>query len=144
MVIRKSIWKNLGWALAATPVATFGGLVTIALIEALGQAITKLQLRGYWWIVLILGYIGSFIYFTYEPYHKRDNIVSALILYWEDQVTEQGKLSPPKEMMREWLIKRLKIWTWSDPELWSRYFPDEVYPKRLFGIVDGIISSLEK
>jgi hypothetical protein len=52
----RNIWKNLGLALAATPIVSFIGIIIITLVEALDDAITKIQLAGYWWLILIMVY----------------------------------------------------------------------------------------
>ena len=64
---KRSIWKNLGWALAATPIVSFVGLIIITLVGALDNLITRIQVAGYWWLILIGAYIISLIYFIYEP-----------------------------------------------------------------------------
>lgn len=163
----RSIWKNLGLALVYTPVVTIVGLVIITLFGALDYAITKVQSAGYWWLLLIVGYIISLVYVICEPKirlnHERKKVVNALILYWEEQLENQNKLpksgidiellreSPLErikvlalfERTRESLLERIKVGAWFDPELWNEYFPDEKYSKYLFGIVDNFIAHLE-
>lgn len=147
---KRSIWKNLGWALAATPMVSFVGLIIITLVGALDEAITKMQTAGYWWLILIGAYILSLIYFIYEPTirqnHERKKVVNALILYWKDQLEKQTKPQPSDEeieLVREMLIERVKMWAWFDPELWTKYFPNEKYSKYLFGIVDNFMTYWE-
>jgi hypothetical protein len=146
----RSIWKNLGWALAATPVVSFVGLIIITLIGVLDDAITKVQIAGYWWLILIGAYILSLIYFIYEPTvrqnHERKKAVNALILYWKEQLEKQSKSQPSEkeiELVHEMLLERIKIWAWFDPELWNKYFPDENYSKYFFGIVDNFMAYWE-
>jgi len=144
---KRSIWENLGWALAATPMVSFVGLVIITLVGALDDAITKIQLAGYWWLILIGAYILSLIYFIYEPMirrdHERKKVVNGLIFYWKEQLEKQGKSQPSDreiELVREMLLERIKIWAWFDPDLWNKYFPDENYSKYLFDVVDNFIA----
>ena len=73
---------------------------------------------------------------------EREKVVNSLILYWEEQLAKQNKPQPSDkeiEHVREIFLERVKVWAWSDPELWNRYFPDEEYSKYLFGIVDNFI-----
>lgn len=143
---KRSIWKNLGWALAASPIVSFVGLIIITLIGALDDAITKIQMADYWWLILIGACILSLIYFTYEPTirrnHERKKVVNGLILYWEEQLKKQTNPQPSDEeieLVREMLIERIKVWAWFDPELWTKHFPDEKYSKYLFGLMDNFI-----
>ena len=133
---KRSIWKNLGWALAATPIVSFVGLILITLIGAIDDAITKIQLAGYWWLILIVAYILSLVYFLFEPNVRknleRKKIVNTLILYWKEQLEKQGKNQPSNneiELVQNMLLERFKIWAWFDPDLWHKYFPDEQYSK---------------
>lgn len=142
----RSIWKNLGWALAATPAVAFVGLIIITLAGALDDLITKMQCAGYWWLILILSYILSLIYFIYEPSVRqnieRKKVANALILYWKEQLEKQGKSQPSAkevELVRDMLLERIKIWAWFDPDLWIKYFPDEKYSKHLFGTMDNFM-----
>ena len=151
----RSIWKNLGLALATTPMVALVGLVIITLFGALDNAITKVQSAGYWWLLVIVAYIISLVYILREPKirlnHKRKKVVDALVLYWEEQLAKQNKL--PKsgidmagidiEWIRESLLERIKVSAWFDPELWNKYYPDEKYSKYLFGIVDNFIAHLQ-
>lgn len=147
----RSIWKNLGLALAATPGVLLVGLIIITLFGALDNAITKIWSAGYWWLILIVAYIISLIYFIYEQKirlnRERKKVVNALILYWEEQLEKQNKL--PKsgvdiEWIRESLLERIKVWAWFDPELWTKYFPGEKYSKYLFGVVDNFMAHLQQ
>jgi hypothetical protein len=142
----RNIWKNLGLALAATPIVSFIGIIIITLVEALDDAITKIQLAGYWWLILIMAYILSLIYFLYESKIRknleRKKIVNGLILYWREQLEKQGKAQPSEEeikLVHDMLLERFKIWAWFDPDLWIKYFPNEKYSKYLFGIVDNFM-----
>jgi len=163
----RSIWKNLGLALATTPMVAIVGLVIITLFGVLDNAITKIQSAGYWWLLLIVAYIISLVYILCEPKirlnHERKKVVNALILYWEEKYEKQNKL--PKlgldiewtrenplerikvlalfERTRESLLERIEVGAWFKPELWNEYFPDEKYSKHLFGIVDNFIAHLE-
>lgn len=148
---RRSIWKNLVWTLATTPMVSLVGLIIITLVGALDDAITKIQMVGYWWLILIGVYIFTLIYFIYEPTirqnHERKKVANALILYWKDQLEKQTKPQPPDKeigLVYEMLIERVKVWAWFDPELWTKYFPDEKYPKSLFGIIDNFMTYWEQ
>lgn len=142
----RSIWKNLGYALAATPMAYAGGLFIIYCIGAIIDGIFEIQWGGYWWLVLIGAYVLSLIYFIYEPSiranQKRKKIVWVLILYWKERLVESGKIEPSEsevKLVSDMLMERVNGWTWSDFELWNRYFPEEEYPKYLFNIVDNFM-----
>lgn len=144
---KRNIWANLGWALAATPMVSFIGLIIITLIGALDNAITKIQIAGYWWVILIVAYIISLIYFIYEPTFRRnrerEKVVNGLILYWKEQCAKQNKSQPLDKdikMVHEMFLERVKIWAWFDSELWKRYFPNEKYPEYLFDIVNNFMS----
>ncbi len=142
----RGVWKNLGLALAATPVVSLIGLIVITLIGALDNLITRIQLNGYWWVILIAAYILSFIYFLYEPTmclnRERAKVVNGLILYWKEQLAKQNKPQPLNteiEEVRKLFLERVKVWAWFDSELWARYFPNEKYSKYLFDIVDNFM-----
>jgi len=141
---KRSIWKNLGWALAATPMVSFVGLIIIILVGALDDAITKIQMVGYWWLILIVAYILSLIYFLCEPTIRRNRetkkVVNYLIIYLKEQLAKKDMPLPSdEEMLYDMLLERVKVWVWSDTKLWDRYFPEEKYSKYLFGIVDNLI-----
>ena len=142
----RGVWKNLGLALAATPVVSLIGLIVITLIGALDNLITRIQLNGYWWVILIAAYILSFIYFLYEPTmclnRERAKVVNGLILYWKEQLAKQNKPQPLNteiEAVRKLFLERVKVWAWFDSELWARCFPNEKYSKYLFDIVDNFM-----
>jgi hypothetical protein len=146
----RNIWKNLGLALAATPITCLIGLIIITLVGALDDAITKIQLIGYWWLVLVMAYILSLIYFIYESKIRknieREKIIGGLILYWKEQLEKQGKDQPSNEEIKwvhNMLLERFKIWAWFDPKLWDKYFPDEKYSKYLFDIVNNFMIYFE-
>jgi len=146
----RSIYKNLGLALAATPMVSLFGLIIITLFGALDNAITNIQSAGNWWLILIVAYIISLIYFIYEPKirqnRKRKELVNGLILYWEEQLEKQDKLQKSNidiEFIRKNLLERIKVWAWFDPKLWTEYFPDEKYSKYIFGIVDNFMAYLQ-
>jgi len=146
---KRSIWRNLGLALASTPMIAVIGLILITLIGILDDAVTKIQSLGYWWVIFIVAYILSFIYFSWEPIirinRERKKIVNALLLYLKEQLARQNKPQLSNdELVREILLERVKIWAWFDPDLWIKYFPDEKYPVFLFDIVNNLINSLEK
>jgi len=46
--------------------------------------------------------------------------------------------------MRDLLDERIKVWVWSDPDLWSRYYPNEKYSENPFEIVDGVMAWFEE
>jgi hypothetical protein len=150
MLKERSIWANLGLALAATPMVAFAGIIIITLIGALDDAITKIQIAGHWWVILIAAYILSLVYFLYEPTFRRnrerEKVVNGLILYWKEQLAKQNKPQPLDkeiEVMRKIILERFKVWAWFAPELWNRYFPDEKYSESLFGIVDNFMANLK-
>ncbi len=143
---KRSIWKNMLLALAATPATTFIGLIAITLIGGIDQAITKIQISGNWWVIVIFAYVLSFLYFIYKPKlqigHERNKVVNALLLYWKDQQAKRNYLNPPEKeikIVRECLIERVKIWAWFDQELWKKHFPEEKYSEYMFGMVENFI-----
>jgi len=142
----RSIWKNLLYSLASTPVVAFIGLIIITLIGALDDVITNIQRDGDWWLILIGAYILSLIYFIYEPKfrkeHYRNKVVEGLILYWEEQLEKQNKPFPLEseiKLVREELLARLKVFGWFNAELWNKYYPEEKYTKYLFEMVDNFM-----
>jgi hypothetical protein len=144
---QRKVWVNLLLALLGTPLAGTVGLILITLVGALDDAITKLQRGGRWWIILIVVFFLTFIYATYEPKVRRDHLrkkwVSALILYWQAKVAKEGRPQPSNkeiELMEGLLADRIKVLAWSDPDLWSRYYPKEKYSINVFDIVDGLMA----
>ena len=149
--MNKPLWKNLGLALAGTPAVVIGGLFVIALIGGIDSAITKIQIAGRWWILLIIGFVISLIYVYYEPKFKRDRerkkFADALILHWKWQFAKQNKPMPSEyetELIQEELIERIKVWAWSDPQLWARFFPNEKYSEDPFKIIDMYEARIEE
>lgn len=152
----RTIWKNLGWALAATPMVALIGLIFITLIGALDDAVTKIQLAGYWWIIPIVSYLLSLTYFLYEPTirinRKRNEAVNCLMLYLKEQLQKQQVYYPKiykdflnqEKLIKEVLLNRIKIWAWEDPKIWKQHFPTEKFTKSLFGIVDNLIEDYKK
>ena len=53
---KRIILKNLGLALAATPFVSFALIIITTLFGALDDLVTKIQLAGYMWLILIIGY----------------------------------------------------------------------------------------
>ena len=142
----RSIWKNLLLALAATPITTVIGIVVITLIGGTDKVITKIQLSGHWWGMLIVAYILSLIYFIYKPkiqiIYERNKVLNALLLYWEEHQVKHNHSDPSEKeikIVREWLLERVKIWAWFDNELWNKQFPEENYSEYIFGMVDNFI-----
>jgi hypothetical protein len=142
----RSIWKNMLLALAATPMTAFVGLIIITLIGALDAAINIIQSAGYWWVILIVAYVLSLIYFLCEPTIRRNRerkkVVNGLILYWEEQLAKQNDPHPSDkeiEVVRDMFLERVKVWAWFDPEIWVKYFPEEIYSNYLFGMVDNFM-----
>ena len=137
----------MGFALAATPATAIIGLVIIGLIEALGYAIHTVQSAGHWWMILIVAYVLSLIYFLCEPTIRRNRerkkMVNGLILYWKDQLRKQDDpyypLETEIEVVRGMFLERFGVWAWFDTKIWIRHFPDEKYSKYLFGIVDNFM-----
>lgn len=146
----RSIWKKLGLALAATPVTALAFLVIVTLVGALNDAIATIQLAGHWWVILIVAYILSFIYFLFESRvrrnRKRKEMVSGLIHYWLEQLAKRSKSVPSDEeieLVHEMILKRVGVWACSDPELWNRRFPNEKYSEYLFDVVDNFMAYWE-
>jgi hypothetical protein len=79
---------------------------------------------------------------TIRRNRERKKVVNGLIIYWEEQLAKQNDPHPSDkeiEVVREMFLERVKVWAWSDTELWTRYFPDEKYSKYLFGIADNFM-----
>lgn len=145
---QRKVWVNLLLALLGTPLVGTIGLILITLVGALDDAITKLQRGGRWWILLIVVFFLTFIYATYEPKVRRDHLrkkwVSALILYWQAKLAKEGRPEPSDkeiEAAEDIFADRIKLWANSDPELWSRYYPNEKYSINVFDIVDGLMAT---
>ena len=147
----RNIWENIMWALAATPMVMIVGLIIITLIGAIDDAITIIQARGQWWIIVIVAFVVSLIYLLYEPSIRknieRKKTLDALVLYFREQLRIRGveqlteiELEPVKKM----LLEKIKLWELSDPHLWNLLYPNEQYPDTLFGIVDNFIIYLEE
>lgn len=146
----RSIWKNLGLALAATPVTALAFLVIVTLVGTLDDAIATIQLAGYWWVILVVAYILSFIYFLFESRvrrnRKRKEVVNGLVLYWREQIAKQGKPQPSdrdSELVSEMFLERVKVWGMSDPKLWTRRFRHEKYSEYLFDVVNNFMAYWE-
>lgn len=149
---KRNIWINLGYALAATPIVSFIGVIVVTIIGAFDDAITRWQRAGRWWIILIIGYFISLIYFSYEQKFHRDrfrkNTLDALIFCWEGKLANEGKPIPSTDseiqLMKDLLIKRMNAVGSCDPQLWSHYFPNEKYSANVFNIVDGAMAEMEE
>jgi nicotinamide riboside transporter PnuC len=37
------------------------------------------------------------------------------------------------------LLERVEMWAWFNPEIWAKYFPEEIHSNYLFGIVDNFM-----
>ena len=148
MVMKKGVWKILLLALAGTPAAWIGGVLVLTIFGALDVSLTNIQNAGYWWIVSIPAYAISLLYFLissrYREKRDREKAVSALILYFEERLEKRGRKHPSDrqiETIHDMFLERIKIWGWSDSELWSKYFHNEKYSKYLFEIVDNFIET---
>jgi len=156
----RMIWKNLGLALAATPMVGFAFLIIVILMQALGGGVTNLERTGRWWIVVttvfIVAYIASLIYLLYRSSSSQDRererrlderkkTVDTLILYWQEQLAKRNKPQPSDgeiEIVRNMFLQRLIGWALSYPKsspVWAKYFPNENYPEYPFDIVDNFI-----
>lgn len=71
---KKSIWEVVLWSLALTPGIGVGGLIVITVIGALDDAITKLQSKGQWWVILVVAFILSLIYVVYTNRRKSSDL----------------------------------------------------------------------
>ncbi len=147
----RKFWINLLLAIPYIPIATLAILVPLTLIGALDNAITKIQLAGHSWWLLIILYTFAFLYLTLEPKLKiqweREKVVNGLILYFKDQLEKRGEKQPSSielNSIHDSLMERLKIWVWFNPKLWKEEFPNEEYPKYLFGIVDNYIDFIDR
>ena len=90
------------------------------------------------------------VYVFYEPKFRqnreRNKFVSALILHWRWKFAKQDNFPSEDEIepRREMLIERVKVWAWSDPQLWADYYPYEKYSEDPFEILDVLIAREEE
>jgi len=150
---KRAVWKILKLPLLAIPcciLPTTAGLIVITVIGGLDDAITKWQIAGHWWIILVIGYILTLIYFLYEPIYRRDQkikkYVSVLILFWEAKLLSENKPEPPDgeiEYMRNALTKKVKRWI-SLEEEWLSGNPGERSFGCPFDAVDLVLAEREK
>ena len=158
---KRSIWKNLGLALAATPMVGIALFVIGIIVGRLAEAVTELESTAGTWALLILvasvAYVASLIYLLYQSSVKRNREgkrladegkrkVDTLILYWQEQLAKKSEPQPSSEIIevvRDQIRKRLLTWAKSDPELWTRHFPEEKYSEHFFGIVDNFMNYWE-
>ncbi len=154
----RSIWKNLGLALASVPVVGIALIVLVICFEKLGDVLTELESAvGIWArliVVFTIAYILSLIYLLYQSsvhrnrerkriLDKRKGRVDTLILYWREQLIKKSKPQPSADIIKavqEMFLQRLLIWAKSDPELWTKVFPNEKYSEHFFGIVDNFMN----
>ena len=154
----RSIWKNLGLALASVPVVGIALIVLVICFEKLGDVLTELESAvGIWArliVVFTIAYILSLIYLLYQSsvhrnrerkriLDKRKGRVDTLILYWREQLIKKIKPQPSADIIKavqEMFLQRLLIWAKSDPELWTKVFPNEKYSEHFFGIVDNFMN----
>lgn len=85
-------------------------LIIITLIGSLDGVITKIQCAGYWWLILVIAYILSLIYFICESKIRQDlerkKVVNGLILYWKEQLEKQGKSQPSAKEVK--LVREMR------------------------------------
>ncbi len=146
-----SIWKKLGYALVLTLPVTIVGLIIITIIGELDRGITALQSKSLWWVLFIIGFILSVIYAFAEPkikkYQNRKKLLFMSLLYWEEQLAKRNKPKPTKletALMEKYLIDRMTIMGWFDPEYWNECYPNEKYTESLFELIDNHLIHLEK
>lgn len=154
----RSIWKNLGLALASVPVVGIALIVLIICFEELGDVLTELQSAVGTWarltVVFTIAFILSLIYLLYQSsvhrsretkrmLDERKRRVDTLILYWREQLVKKSKPQPSGDIIKavqEMFLQRLLIWAKSDPELWTKVFSNEKYSEHFFGIVDSFMN----
>jgi hypothetical protein len=148
---QRGIWKNLGLALAGTPAVLFIAVIISAIIGILEELITSITERGFGWFLFIVAYFISLLYVIYEPKirtdRKRKEFSDALILHWKWQLTKQDKPVPSDyeiELIQELLIERIKVWAWSDPQLWAECYRNEKYSEDPFDILNELMSWWEE
>jgi cbb3-type cytochrome oxidase subunit 3 len=94
MYKNRNIWENIVWALGATPMVMIVGLIIITLIGAIDDAITIIQARGQWWLIVIVAFVVSLIYLLYEPSIRKNiekkKTLDALVLYFREQLRIRG------------------------------------------------------
>ncbi len=142
----KEILKKILLAIISAPFFAVIGIIIITVIGAIDDAISVIQLKGYWWLILIISFFLSLIYFISEEkikiYYKRKKFVDTLILYYRDQQANKDKIDPSEkeiELLKDMLEERIKIWAWSDPEIWNRYYHEEQFSESLFKMMDNFI-----
>ena len=146
----RSVWKKLVYALAATPMVAIIGLLIITVIGAVDDAITRWQHSGHWWIILILGFIASLIYFFCEPKFRRDQktkkYASALILFWEWRLANEKKPEPSDSeigWMRIKFVEKIRTWASLMGESFSENF-QERFTGCPFELVDVVLAERQK
>jgi len=147
----RTFLKNISLAILAIPITSLVGLVVITVLGAIDDSISYIQSIGYWWIILIVSFLLSFLYFQYEPEFKKNRervrLADSLIEIWKEKLAKENKPQPTEseiEALRELFIERIKVYVWFDPDLWKQYFPDEKYPKYPSDIVKGLDSLADK
>ena len=149
--MKSDVWKMLLLALAATPVAWISIVLLLTIFGALDDSLTNIQIAGHWWIASIPSYILALSYFLissrFRKNRERKKAVDALVLYFQEQMEKHGHKQPSDkniETIHEMFMERVKVWALFDPEIWSKYYPNEKYSKYLFGIADNLINEFTK
>lgn len=148
---KRSLWVNLGLALAATPMAILISGIILLPFWALGNAFNVAP----WWAILTAGYILALVYVFYEPIfrriYERRKTVDALIFYWRVQLAKR-KIPQPLDdgeikEMREVILERMVMWGWFDPKYFSVEFAEKhsEFSFCVMGsIIDDLIAEMEK
>src|SRR3989339_1358582 len=100
MYQQRKIWFNLILSLFSIPLVSLIVLASITIIGALDDFISKIQITGYWGVLLLVIFVLTFFYLNFEPKIRTDierrKIVNALTLYLKDQLDQQKQSQPSK------------------------------------------------
>ena len=147
----RNIWKSLLLALATTPMVFVAIFIIFELIRAFNILISKILSAGYGWVIIIIVYVLSLLYFIYKPKIRKNRemkkAVNSLGLYLQEQIGKENIPQPSEadiKLINELLLERVKVWVWFDLELWNGCFPDEKYPQSFFGNADSLLEQYKQ
>ena len=136
--------------MAGIPAAFLIVNIIMAIIEGLNIPVSRWERSRHIWVLFVISFVLSLIYFFYKPMYDRDKkikkYVSALILFWEAKLVSENKPEPPDdeiEYMRNALTKKVKRWISLEEERLSGN-PGERSWGCPFDVVDLVLEEREK
>jgi len=63
---KRSFWKKIFFALVSCPLVWIVGIIFFMLAGAVDDFIVQMQGEGKWWILLIISFVFSLIYFLFD------------------------------------------------------------------------------